>query len=127
MAAEVGRGLVIQRGGVTIAGVRTKGITFNSEAIEVTTDDDSGKRTLLEANGTESIDLSVEGLTKDENLLAIPAGGGTRIEEYTITLPWGGSITGDFRLNNVELGAEYTDAITFSAEIQSTGAWTYTP
>lgn len=127
MASQIGRLLVVKRGSTAIAGVRTKSLTFGSEAIDVTTDDDSGKRTLLEASGTESIDMSVEGLTKDENLLAIPAGGGTRIEAYTIELPWGGSITGDFRLNSVELGAEYTDAVTFTAEIQSTGSWTYTP
>ena len=127
MAAEVGRKVVIKRDGTTIAGVRTKSMTFGSEAIDVTTDDDTGKRTLLEASGSENIDLSVEGLTKDENLLAVAAGGGTRIEEYTIELPWGGSIVGDFRLNSVEVGAEYTDAVTFTAEIHSTGDWTYTP
>lgn len=127
MASEVGRNVKIKRAGTTIAGVRTKSMTFGSEAIDVTTDDDTGKRTLLEASGSENIDLSVEGLTKDENLLEVAAGGGTRIEEYTIELPWGGSIVGDFRLNSVEMGAEYTDAVTFTAEIQSTGDWTYTP
>lgn len=127
MASEIGRSLAVKRAGTTIAGVRTKSMTFNSDAINVTTDDDDGKRRLLEASGEESIDLSVEGLTKDESLIAIPAGGGTRIEQYTIEMPWGGSITGDFRFNSLELGAEYTDAITFTAEIQSTGAWTYTP
>ena len=127
MAAEIGRELVVKRGSDVIAGVRTKSLTFAGEAVDVTTDDDDGKRKLLEASGQESIDMSVEGLTKDENLLAIPAGGGTRIEEYTIDMPWGGSITGDFRLNSVELGAEYQEAISFTAEIQSTGDWTYTP
>ena len=126
MTSEVGRLLKVKRNAEVIAGVRTKSLTFGSEALDVTTDDDDGKRRLLEASGTENIDLSVEGLTKDENLIAIPAGGGTRIEEYTIEMPWGGEITGDFRLNSVELGAEYTDAITFTAEIHSTGDWSYT-
>ena len=127
MASQIGRNLVVKRGASAIAGVRTKSLTFNGSAIDVTTDDDSGKRVLLEASGQESIDMSVEGLTKDENLLAIPAGGGTRIEEYTIEMPWGGEITGDFRLNSVEVGAEYQEAVTFTAEIHSSGDWTYTP
>ncbi len=127
MASEIGRSLKIKREGDVVAGVRTKSLTFGSEPINVTTDDDDGKRKLLEASGEEQIDLSVEGLTKDENLIAIPAGGGTRIETYTIELPWGGEVTGDFRLNSVEIGAEYQEAITFTAEIHSTGDWTYTP
>ena len=126
MASKIGRSLKVKRGADVVAGVRTKNITFGSEAINVTTDDDDGKRRLLEASGEEQIDLSVEGLTKDEDLISIPAGGGTRIEEYTIEMPWGGEITGSFRLNSVELGAEYQDAITFTAEIHSTGDWTYT-
>lgn len=127
MASEVGRKLKILRDTTVIAGVRTKSMTLAGEPIDVTTDDDEGKRKLLEESATESIDLSVEGLTKDENLIAVAAGGGTRIESYTIELPWGGEITGQFRLNNVDLGAEHTDAITFSAEIHSAGSWTYTP
>lgn len=127
MAAEIGRDLKVKRGGTVIAGVRTKSLTFAGEAIDVTTDDDSGKRTLLEASGQENIDMSVEGMTKDENLIAVALGTGTRIETYTIEMPWGGSISCDFRLNSVELGAEYQNAVTFTAEIQSTGDWTYTP
>ena len=127
MSSKIGRLLKVKRGSTVIAGVRTKSMTIAGSPVDVTTDDSTGKRTLLEESESESIDLSVEGLTQDENLLAVAAGGGTRIEAYTIELPWGGTITGDFRLNNVELGAEYTDAITFTAEIHSTGAWNYTP
>lgn len=126
MAANVGRQLVIKRGGSTVAGVRTKSVTINNEAIDVTTDDDTGYRTLLEEPGQKQIDLSVEGLTKDDNLLQSAADGTTLIEAYTIEFPSGATITGDFRFNNLELGAEYNAAITFTAEIQSTGSYTFT-
>jgi len=126
MASNVGRKLIIKRDGTTIAGVRTKSVTINNEAIDVTTDDDSGYRTLLEEPGQKQIDLSVEGLTKDDALLQSAAEGTTLIEAYTIEFPSGATITGDFRHNNLELGAEYNAAITFTSEIQSTGSYTYT-
>lgn len=126
MPANVGRKLLIKKDGTLIAGVRTKSMTIGNEAIDVTTDDDSGFRTLLEESATKQIDLSVEGLTKDDTLLAIAANGGTLIDTYTIEFPSGATISGDFRFNNFEMGAEYTDAITFTSEIHSTGEYTYT-
>jgi len=126
MASNVGRKLIIKRDGTTIAGVRTKSVTINNEAIDVTTDDDSGYRTLLEEPGQKQIDLSVEGLTKDDALLQSAAEGTTLIDAYTIEFPSGATITGDFRFNNLEMGAEYNAAITFTAEIQSTGSYSYT-
>jgi len=127
MAANVGRNLTISRNSDVIAGVRTKSITINNEPIDVTTDDSDGFRQLMEDSGTRSIDLSVEGVTQDDTLIAAAANGSTLIETYTITFASGATISGDFRLNSVEKGAEYNEAITFSAEIQSTGEWTYTP
>ena len=127
MVANVGRKLTIKRDGTVIAGVRTKNFTINNEAIDVTTDDDDGYRRLLEESGEKQIDITVEGLTKDDNLIEAAANGTTLIEPYTIELPSGASIEGDFRLNNVEQGAEYNEAITFTAEIHSTGEWTFTP
>lgn len=126
MAANVGRKLLVKRNGVTIAGARTKSMTINNEPIDVTTDDDSAFRTLLEEPGQKNIDLSVEGLTKDDDLKQAAIEGTTLIEAYTIEFPSGATVDGDFRLNNLELGAEYNAAITFTAEIQSTGAYTYT-
>jgi len=38
-----------------------------------------------------------------------------------------GSITGDFFISNYELGAPHDDAVTFSATVQSSGEWTFTP
>jgi len=59
-------------------------------------------------------------------LLQSAAEGTTLIDAYTIEFPSGATITGDFRFNNLEMGAEYNAAITFTAEIQSTGSYSYT-
>ncbi len=126
MAKNVGRKLLISKDGTNIASVRTKTITINNEAIDVTTDDSSGFRTLLEEAGQSQVDLSVEGLTDNDDLIEAAANATTLIDTYTIEFPSGATITGDFRLNNLEIGAEYNAAITFTAEIHSTGSYTYT-
>lgn len=128
----IGRDLVIQRNGVTVAGARAKTVTIDSSAVDVTTDDDSAIRALLEEPGQHQIDLSVEGLLKDDALLADIINGTTFIEAATILLPFSfttvqAKIEGDFRFNNFEMGANYQEGVTFTATLQSSGAFTYTP
>lgn len=128
MAASSGRELLIKKGVTVLAGVRTKTVTINGEPIDVTTDDDSGFRTLLADPATRSIDLSVEGITKDATLRAIVAGGGSQmLSDITVEYPDGSVIAGDFYLVSVEESGEYQDAVTFTASLQSSGAFTYTP
>lgn len=131
MPALVGRDVTFTPtvGGVPVTGMRTKTITINNEAIDITSDDDLGFRTLLDTDPSErSIDISVDGVTKDDDLIALAAaGGGNLVEEYTLDFPTLGSFVGNFYIGTLELGAAYQDAVTFSATIQSTGAFVYTP
>ena len=57
MAAAKGRSLLIKKGSTVLAGMRTKGVAINGEPIDITSDDDSGYRTLLSDVGTLSVDL----------------------------------------------------------------------
>lgn len=129
----VGRVLIFEYPtGTKIASVRTKSFTVDSSAIDVTTDDDSGIRTLLEAPGQHQIDMSVEGLLSNDDLLQQIVDGTLFIQELTIKFPFTFSTTqativGDFRLNNYEQSGEYQDAIAFTATLQSTGPFTFTP
>jgi len=128
MAASAGRELLIKKGVSVIAGVRTKTVTINGEPIDITSDDDSGFRTLLGDAGTRSIDLSVEGVTKDAVLRAIVAGSSSQLlTDISVEYPNGDTIEGDFYLVNIEESGEYQDAVTFSASLQSSGAFVYTP
>lgn len=128
MAASAGRELLIKKGVSVIAGVRTKTVTINGEPIDITSDDDSGFRTMLATAGLRSIDLSVEGVTKDSSLRAIVAGVSSQLlTDISIEYPNGDTIDGDFYLVNIEESGEYQDALTFSASLQSSGPFTYTP
>ena len=128
----VGRKLLFEYPtGTLIASVRTKSFTVDSSAIDITTDDDSGIRALLEEPGQHMIDLSVEGLLANDDLLQQIVDGTLFIQNLTIKLPFTftttqATIVGDFRLNNFEASGEYQDAITFTATLQSTGVFTFT-
>jgi predicted secreted protein len=129
MAASKGRSLLIKRGSTVIAGVRSKGVAINNEPIDITSDDDLGYRTLLTEAGTMSIDLSVEGVSKDATLLTLAAAGGTGLMLTNVTVEYsdGGIIAGNFFLNSFENTGPYNEAVTFTASLQSSGAFTYTP
>jgi predicted secreted protein len=126
MAAANGRELKILKNSVAIAGVRTKTVAIAGEPIDITSDDDLGYRTMLAEAGTYSIDLTVEGVTKDAELRSIIlTGGSLLLTDISIEYPDGSSIDGDFFLASVEDSGEYADALTFSASLQSSGAWTF--
>jgi len=115
--------------GTPVTGMRTKSITLNNEPIDITSDDDDGFRTFLASDPAErSIDMSVDGITKDSALIELAAAGGSAlISEYSLDFPGLGTFLGDFFIGTIELGAPYNDAVTFSANIQSSGEFVFTP
>lgn len=129
MTALVGRKVTFTptNGGASVIGVRTKSININNEPIDITSDDDNGFRTLLNEDPAErSIDFSAEGILKDAQLINLAsAGGALLISEYEMDIPGIGTFTGDFYFGSIEIGAEYNEAVTFSAEIQSSGEFTF--
>jgi len=134
--ANKGRDLTIGIGTdgseVTIAGVRTKSFTVNNEPIDVTNDDDDGWRDLLAEAGQTGIDLSVEGVVESDalrDLIADPSSIGTYV---LVTFPvitegnTAGTLEGDAVIASYQETGEYNGAVTFTLELQSRGAWTYT-
>jgi len=130
MSALVGRKVTFTptNGGAAVIGLRTKSININNEPIDITSDDDNGFRTLLNEDPAErSIDFSAEGILKDDALIELASAGGSMlISEYEMDIPGIGKFTGDFYFGSIEIGAEYQEAVTFSAEIQSSGEFTFT-
>lgn len=126
MSGFPGRLLQVKRGGTLIAAIVSKSISINNEAIDVTTDDDDGFRTLLETPGVRTIDISFEGVMRTD---AMPEAivNGTLISAVEVEFPSGMTINGSFRLNSLEISGETADKIKFSGELQSTGEFTLTP
>lgn len=108
---------------------RAKTITLGSESIDVTSDGDSGFRTLLSDPAQRSIDMSLEGVLRQDDFVGdlLNPAPPSFLSEYTLVFPGIGSVTGDFFLSNFELGAPYNEATTFSTTLESSGEWTFTP
>lgn len=123
-----GRSLRISRNGSNIVGARTDNFTINNEPIDITDKDDSGWRTMLADAGTRSISADIEGVLKDTVLIADSVGDATTalLKECVLTVSGIGTLTGDFMLTSLQLGAEQGDAITFTATLESGESMTVT-
>lgn len=130
MAASVGRAVKFSWGSgdpqPEVPGVREKGVEFSGEAIDVSADDSSGWRELLTVAGQNEVNISLSGVTKSDTLREDWING-TRTQPATIAYSNGATLTGTFYLATYNETGVYNDAVTFEAEIQSTGAVLYTP
>jgi predicted secreted protein len=125
MAALSGRKLRIKKGSTAIAGARTDNLTINNEPVDITDKDDLGWRTMLSEAGVRSVDATVEGVIVDDVLIeAVMAS--NLISAYTVEIDGIGDFTADWFISSLELGGEQADAVTFTANIQSSGTVTYT-
>ena len=112
---------------VNLGGAQTDSLTINRETIDVTDKDDTGVRRLLEELGTFSLDLSVEGVLKDDDLLSVVADPtNTTHLPCQILVAGLGTFTGSFQITSFESsGAEGAEALTYTAAFQSSGTITY--
>lgn len=132
MAAQAGRKIRIKydsgAGAAVIAGARSDNFTINREGIDITDKDDDGVRTMLADTGTFSIDATVEGVLTDDTLLALAADPTqTALYDFEIDVSGIGTFVGTWFLGNFSsTGAEGSEPVTFTANIQSSGTPTYT-
>lgn len=121
MTALAGRKVIVSVDGTPIAACRSKTLTINKEAIDITTDDDSAWRTLLDSEAaSKSVDIKVEGVSKSTALMNTILNNGSLLQ-LTIDAPGLGNYEGDFHMTSLELGAPHDDAVKFSASFQSSG------
>lgn len=127
MAGANGRALTIDWDSVTLVGVRSKGYTITNDYVDVTTDDDDGWRTMLAEPGVRSVEVTVEGISSDQVLLAEIMKANITGEPLTVQLPTTtGTLAGTFLLSSFEQNGETDGAVEFSATFMSTGIVTYT-
>jgi len=127
MAATPGWQMKLYREGTLVAGLRAKTMTIGNTGIDITSDDDEGFRTFMALSGVKQIDISAEGVVKDDDWIQEAIDAADLINPYTMVLESGAVIAGDFRINSVAISGPTNDAVTFTAEIQSSGAYTFTP
>jgi predicted secreted protein len=132
MSAFVGRLLTITRTGTgpgpaVITGKMSKEVAINNGEIDITSDDDNGYRTLLASPAVRSIDFSIEGVLKESDMLEFAITEGVVQGEYSIDFGSLGTLEGTFQFSNLKLSAPHDNAVKYTADFKSSGAFTFTP
>ena len=126
-AGILGRDAVLTIAGQPIAGITTKGLSIANEAVDVTSDDSLGFRTLMAQSGTSTLDLSVSGVVKNLELMRSFVTNESKIYAFVVTYTDASTLTFDGFFSTYSDTGETATAFTFDAAFQSSGAYTFTP
>ncbi len=136
MGAQNGKDLLIKLdmtgGGLfeTIVGLRATRISFNAEAVDVTSlESQGGWRELLGGAGVKAASISGSGVFKDaatdERARQIFFDGET--PNFQVIIPEFGIIEGAFQMTAIEYSGSYNGEATYELSMASAGALTFTP
>ncbi|MEZ5810881.1 MAG: phage major tail protein, TP901-1 family [Rhizobiaceae bacterium] len=133
MAAQKGKDLLLKLdlggGFATVAGLRSKRIAFNSEAVDITDADSAGRwRELLAGSGVRHASISGSGIFKDaqsDTDMRTVFFDGT-IADWQLVVPDFGTIEGPFQLTALEYSGRHDGEVAFEAALESAGALTFT-
>ena len=130
MTGTIGRKIILEIGDTSpleqIVGVREKNLSCAGEPIDVTSDEDGGWRLLLDEAAQNEVSISLSGLLKSPALRDRYLNG-EKMFPARITYPaTGGVLEGTFFLSSYNEGMAYNDAVSFDAELQSSGPVTFT-
>ncbi len=126
MAKHLGRNVLLERGAVPVANLRTKSISVNRELVDVTDDDSIGWAAHLAEAGQMDVTISVEGVISDRAFMGAVLDPNLGDETYTLTYPDGGILTGTFGVTSFSSENAYNEASTYSFELRANGPVTYT-
>jgi predicted secreted protein len=124
--ADTGRELLILKNSVAIAGAQEQSISIDNSPVDITSIGDAGYRTLADFAGMRALDISISGVWSDKTVRDQALGATLLLTDITIEFADGGDISGDFYLASYEESGAHDGAVTFTASLQSSGAWTYT-
>lgn len=112
---------------LTVAGMRSTGLTINNEQVDVTDKGDVPWRQLL-AVGIRSMELSAAGIFSNADVMADIMADVTTgaIVTFKITSGRGDSFLGDYLVGSCERNGEYNGAEQYSLSLSSAGAVVYT-
>jgi predicted secreted protein len=132
MAAQKGRLYLLKLGasgaGGTIGGARSLSASIGNQAVEITNKDSAGFRTLLEGAGTQTVDLSFEGIASDDSVYETFKGYAQAgsINAMQVIGPDNDAISASFLITSFQESGAHNGEISFSASLQSSGTVTYT-
>jgi TP901-1 family phage major tail protein len=112
----------------TVAGMRSRRIAFNAEAVDITNADSAGRwRELLEGAGVRRAGISGSGIFKDaasdESVRSLFFDGGIR--DWQVIVPDFGTISGPFQVTGLEYAGEHDGEVAYDIALESAGELTF--
>ena len=128
MAAQKGKDLLLKihdgSAYVTVAGLRSRQIAFNTETVDVTHAESAGRwRELLAGAGVKRASVSGSGVFKDaaSDALIRQSFFDGAVQNAQLLVPDFGTVTGPFQISSLEIAAEHDREVTFDIALESAG------
>ncbi|MCD2180996.1 phage major tail protein, TP901-1 family [Rhizobium sp. GN54] len=132
MVAQKGRDLLlkVEDGGsfVTVAGLRTKRLSFNAQAVDVTDAQSAGRwRELLGGAGVQRASVSGGGIFRDQasDALVRAAFFAGDILSFQLAIPDFGTVSGPFQITALEYSGNHDGEVLFEIALESAGALSF--
>lgn len=135
MAVQSGKDLLVKidiNGSLqfeTIAGLRASRISFNAEAVDVTSLESAGGwRELLSGAGVRSASISGSGVFRDANTdeRARQIFFDGEVPNFQVVIPDFGVVQGPFQITSIEYAGSHNGEATYEMTLASAGALTFT-
>jgi TP901-1 family phage major tail protein len=134
MAAQRGKDMLLKMrddAGVftAIAGLRSRRIAFDAEAVDVTNAESAGRwRELLAGAGIRKATVTGAGVFKDSasDALARQTFFDGAIRDWQVIVPDFGTIQGPFQIGGLDYRGEHQGEVTFEMTLLSAGALSFT-
>ncbi len=132
MVAQKGRDLLLKiengAGFATVAGLRSKRLSFNAQLVDVTDAESAGRwRELLGGAGVQRAAVSGSGIFKDQASDALVRSvffAGT-IADWQIVIPDFGTVSGPFQVAALDYSGAHDGEVLFEVALESAGALTF--
>jgi len=129
MVAQKGKDLLLKvnadgNGFVSIAGLRARQISFNTETVDTTDSESAGRwRELLAGAGLRRSSISGSGIFKDaqSDELVKSTFFGASIVPWQIIIPEFGTVEGGFQIVSLEYAGQHDGEVTFNIALESAG------
>ena len=128
MATQKGKDLLLKindgTGFSTVAGLRTKTLSFNSQSVDVTHADSAGRwRELLAGAGVKRASLTASGIFKDaaSDALVRQKFFDDALCNFQLVIPDFGTVTAPFQIGTLEFTGAHDGELTFEITLESAG------
>lgn len=114
---------------ITVAGLRARHISFNTESVDITHAESAGQwRELLDGAGIKRAALSGSGIFKDQASDEIVRGYffNSTIRDWQVVIPDFGIVDGAFQITSLEFSGQHDSEVTFDLSLESAGELTFT-